>query len=97
MVERVEHGDVESTRVEIEWEGQLWEVDIEATEGEPLRLALFRTKANSSREHVQAAFPPQDPLSLETVHGWLADSGVPHELTRPLAERVLQARSGLSE
>lgn len=97
MVEHVEHGDVESTRVEIEWEGLLWEVDIEATEGEPLRLGLWRTKGNGQKEHIQAAFPPEDPLTIEAVHEWLTESGVPHELTHPLAERVLQARSSLPE
>ncbi len=89
-------GDVTARRVEIEWEGALWEVDVEVPEGggPVYRMSLWRTKANGSREKIQAVEPPEEPLSLEVVHGWLTASEVPDPLTWPLAERILEARSG---
>ena len=77
------------------WAEPLWEVDIETEEGGPLlRLSLWRTKANGSREQVQAEDPPKDPLTQEDVQGWLFASEVPEPLVHALAERILQARAG---
>lgn len=90
-----DRGEVTTTQAEIEWEGVLWEVDIETEEGGPLiRLSLWRTKANGSREQVQAEDPPKDPLTQENVQGWLFASEVPEPLVHALAERILQVRAG---
>jgi hypothetical protein len=89
-----DHGDVTTTQAEIEWEGVLWEVDIETEEGGPfLRLSLWRTKANYSREQVQAEDPPEDPLTVEKVQAWLLVSEVPQRIVHALAQRVVEARS----
>jgi hypothetical protein len=86
--------DVISKQVEVEWEGALWEVDVETEVGGPLvRLSLWRTKANAARERIQAVDPPADPLRLEAVQDWLYASEVPKELVHALAERILQVRS----
>jgi hypothetical protein len=88
-------GDVTTKRAEIEWEGILWEVDVEMEVGGPLlRLSLWRTKATGAREQVQAEDPPEDPLTVESVQAWLFASEVPERLLHALAERVIQARSG---
>jgi hypothetical protein len=90
-----DRGDVTTKQVEVEWEGVLWEVDVETEDGGPLiRLSLWRTKANGSREQVQAEDPPQDPLTQETVQGWLFASEVPDRLVHALTDRILQARAG---
>ena len=86
--------DVISKQVEIEWEGALWEVDVETEAGGPLvRLSLWRTKANASKERIQAVDPPGDPLRLQEVQDWLSASEVPGALVHALAERILQVRS----
>ncbi len=87
-----DRGDVTTTQAEVEWKGVLWEVDMETGEGGSfLRLSLWRTKANGSREHIQAEDPPQDPLTLENVQAWLLASEVPESLVHSLAERIIQA------
>ncbi len=89
-----DRGDVTTQQVEVEWEGVLWEVDIETEEGGPLiRLSLWRTKATGSREQVQAEAPPQDPLTSDNVQGWLSASEVPDRLLHSLTERILRARA----
>ncbi len=89
-----DRGDVTTEQAEVEWQGVLWEVDIEREEGGPLlRLSLWRTKANGAREQIQAAPPPSDPLQLQDVQDWLFASEVPEPLVHALAERILRARS----
>jgi hypothetical protein len=89
-----DRGDVTTKQAEVEWEGILWEVDIETEEGGPLiRLSLWRTKSNGSRERIQAEDPPEDPLTVEAVQDWLFASEVPEALVHSLAERILQARA----
>ena len=86
--------DVITKQVEVEWEGALWEVDVETEAGGPLvRLSLWRTKGNTSREQIQAVDPPGDPLILQDVQDWLTASEVPEALVHALAERILQVRS----
>lgn len=87
-------GEVTTKQAEIEWEGVLWEVDIETEEGGPLlRLSLWRTKANHAREQIQAESPPEDPLTVEDVQRWLFDSEVPKTLVHALAERIVLTRN----
>jgi hypothetical protein len=86
--------DVTTKQVEVEWEGALWEVDVETEVGGPLlRLSLWRTKANASKEQIQAVDPPGDPLRLQDVQDWLSASEVPEALVHAMAERILQVRS----